>query len=236
MKEILFIASILWMTHVSTARPPYDGKNVKYHKILVQEVIQTSNYTYLHGKEDDSDRWLAVPTMDAQTGTEYYYSGGLPMRDFESKELHRKFELVLFLGKVSETPPDKPAGQGAPPHHADAQPYQRKPAAIVKKEIKIEPAAGGITIGELFARKEAYAGKTVKIKGQVTKYNPSIMDKNWIHLQDGTESEGKFDLVVTTSAEVKVDDIVTIEGTITLNKDFGYGYSFEVMMEDAGVK
>jgi hypothetical protein len=87
----------------------------------------------------------------------------------------------------------------------------------------------------LFSKKDSYAGKTVKIKGQVTKYSPEIMNKNWIHLQDGTQEQGKFDLVITSAAAVQVGDVVTFEGKIILNKDFGYGYKFDVMMEDGSV-
>jgi len=103
----------------------------------------------------------------------------------------------------------------------------------VKQEIKIDHVPGEITISELFSKKDSYAGKTVKIKGQVTKFNPAIMNKNWIHLQDGTEADGKFDLTVTSDIEVSVEDVVTLEGVIALNKDFGFGYFYEVLMEDA---
>ncbi|MEI7897164.1 MAG: hypothetical protein WCJ26_09020 [bacterium] len=62
------------------------------------------------------------------------------------------------------------------------------------------------------------------------------MKKNWIHIQDGTEFSGKFDLTVTTDAEAAVGQTITLEGKITLNKDFGYGYAYEVLMEDATIK
>ena len=106
----------------------------------------------------------------------------------------------------------------------------------MKKVSKIEPAKDGITIAELFENKEKYNGKTVKTKGQVTKYNAAIMKKNWIHIQDGTEYNGKFDLVATSNQEFNVGDVVTIEGTVSLNKDFGYGYSYEILIENAVVK
>ncbi len=99
----------------------------------------------------------------------------------------------------------------------------------------MDPVQGGITIAELYANLDSYAEKLVKIKGQVTKYNAKIMGKNWIHIQDGTNHSGHFDLTATTSAALKVGDVVSVEGKITLNKDFGYGYFYEVLMEDAKV-
>ena len=104
--------------------------------------------------------------------------------------------------------------------------------AIVKEGIKVEPAEGGITIADLYSKKDSYAGKTVKIRGEVVKYNAEIMGKNWIHLQDGTNSNGSFDIAVTTSDVAKVGDVVTVEGSVTLKKDFGAGYFYEVIIEN----
>ncbi len=59
------------------------------------------------------------------------------------------------------------------------------------------------------------------------------MELNWVHIQDGTEFEGKFDLTVTSTESFKVGSVVTLEGVLALNKDFGYGYSYEVLLEKA---
>ena len=58
------------------------------------------------------------------------------------------------------------------------------------------------------------------------------MGKNWIHLQDGTEFSGKNDLTITTNMAASLDKMITIEGTIVLDKDFGSGYYYEVILED----
>jgi hypothetical protein len=101
-----------------------------------------------------------------------------------------------------------------------------------KVNVTVEPCNGCITISALLADKKSYSGKTIKVKGQVTKYNPGIMGKNWIHIQDGSEYQGEFDLTITTDKEVSVGQQVTFEGTIVLDKDFGYGYFYKVIMED----
>ena len=59
------------------------------------------------------------------------------------------------------------------------------------------------------------------------------MYKNWIHLQDGTESGGKYDFTITTKETVNTGDTITIKGKITLDKDFGYGYKYDIIMEEA---
>lgn len=218
------------------------------HKVLLEEALQTSQYTYLHVKDNGTDQWLAVPSMTAKTGETYYYKGGIQMTKFESKELHRVFETVTLLERVAtnaadldvEKPTEKSTAytdnSSSSATDSGSSQYQRKQTPPEKKEIKVAAAKGGITIAELFSKKESWAGKTVKIKGQVTKYTPAVMNKNWIHIQDGTDYNGKFDLTITSDNEVKVGDEVTFEGKISLDKDLGYGYFFEVIMEDATVK
>jgi len=102
-----------------------------------------------------------------------------------------------------------------------------------KEEVNINKEEGITTLAELFAHPADYEGKTIRIKGKVVKYNPAIMNKNWLHIQDGTEYNGKYDLTITSAQEFKTGDIVTLEGKVTLNKDLGYGYRYDVMMEDA---
>lgn len=108
-------------------------------------------------------------------------------------------------------------------------------SVAAKADIKIEPCADCVTIGRLIADKKSFSGKKIRVKGVVTKVNEAIMDKNWIHIQDGTEAEGIYDLTVTTGQKVSVGDTVTFEGNIVLDKDFGYGYFYNVLMEDGNI-
>jgi hypothetical protein len=105
-------------------------------------------------------------------------------------------------------------------------------AVTVKADVKIDPCADCITIGRLIADKKSFSGKKIRVKGQVTKINEQIMGKNWIHIQDGTEAEGAYDLTVTSAQTVTVGETVTFEGKIVLDKDFGYGYFYNVLMEE----
>lgn len=107
-------------------------------------------------------------------------------------------------------------------------------------EIKVDKAAGenGYTVGEVFANNTKLDGKTVRVQGKVVKFSPNIMGKNWIHIQDGSGDpmSNTHDLVITTSAEPpKGQDIITIEGTVRANKDFGAGYSYVVLVEEAQI-
>jgi hypothetical protein len=103
---------------------------------------------------------------------------------------------------------------------------------IEKMNVTVEPCEGCTPISELLANKKSYSEKTIKVTGKVTKFNPAIMGKNWIHIQDGSEYKEEFDLTITTDREVTVGETITFEGKIALDKDFGYGYFYSVLMEE----
>ena len=96
---------------------------------------------------------------------------------------------------------------------------------------QIEPAPGAVKISQLYANKEKYSNKVVKVTGKCLKVNPSIMNRNWAHIQDG--SGENIDLTVTTMEDIPLGAVVTLEGTIALDKDFGAGYRYDVIMEGA---
>lgn len=103
-------------------------------------------------------------------------------------------------------------------------------------EKAITKAKGGYTVEELFAKKDKLSGKKVTVRGKVAKFSPGIMGKNWIHLQDGSGKQGTNDMTVTTNQTAAVGDIVLITGNLVTNKDFGAGYKYEVIIEEATVK
>ena len=194
-------------------------------KATAEEVIQTSNYSYVRISENGNENWIAITRQEVEKGKSYYYIPGIEMNDFVSKELKRTFPSILFVDKFSDQP--------IVAKISVADSAKGKQAAVAKEGIKVEPAKGGITIAELYANRDAYAGKTVKIRGEVVKYTAEIMNTNWVHIQDGTKSGDLFDLTVTTNDVTKVGDVVTFEGTVSLKKDFGAGYFYEVIVEKA---
>ncbi len=208
--------------------------NPAQHEVKVEEVIQTSQYTYLRVSENGADNWIAVTKQEAAPGETYYYDKDMEMKNFQSKELNRTFETIYFVQEISKEPiaaastGDMGAMGGmSPANHAGKVNSQKKDG------ISIAPADGSISIAQLYANRNDYAGKTIKMKGQVVKINEQVMGKNWIHIQDGSGNANDFDLAITTLDGVKMDDVVTFEGVITLNKDFGAGYFYEIIMEDA---
>ncbi|MEI6434538.1 MAG: hypothetical protein WCP32_06815 [Bacteroidota bacterium] len=195
------------------------------HGVTVKEVIQTSNYSYLNVEENDKMFWIAVVSRQAKPGDVIYYTKSYEMNNFVSKELKRTFSSVLFI----EDPTDNLA--------SDQKPGQKpmtaqKPTLTKWSDVAVITPTGGITIGDLYKNPGSYSGKQIIIRGVVTKFNSQIMGKNWLHIQDGTNYEGKFDLTVTTMDSLIVGKTATFKGVITLNKDFGSGYFYDVIMEE----
>lgn len=207
-------------------------KKSNIHKVVIKEVLQAGEYTYLNVTEGDSTRWLAAPSVEAKIGTTYYYQGGLVMKKFKSKELSRTFDEVVFIENISTEPITEKKSAELSTDSATMSKRAGKPV-LVKQEIKLAALKDGITIGDLYKNKTTYSGKTIKVRGIVTKFNEAIMNKNWIHIQDGTNNGDDFDLTATSELTVAVGDTITLEGKITLDKDFGYNYFYKVIMENA---
>ncbi|MEA1875287.1 MAG: GW dipeptide domain-containing protein [Bacteroidota bacterium] len=196
--------------------------------VKVVEVLQTSSYTYLQVKEKNQKYWMAVIKQEAQVGDIYSWETASEMKDFPSKELDRVFESIYFVDNLFRG--DGTQGRAIPMEHQTS-----KPRTDIDETINIEKAEGGISIAELFAKKKKFEGKRVKIKGRVVKVNPMVMGKNWVHIQDGTRDGDDFDLTITTMENIEKNQVVTFEGIITLDKDFGAGYFYKVIMEEAEV-
>ncbi len=109
------------------------------------------------------------------------------------------------------------------------------PAAPKLDFSKIVKPKGGKTVREVYQEKVKLKGKRVTLRGKVVKYHEAIMGKNWLHLRDGTGKDPANDLTVTTQAKAKVGDTVLVEGTVMLDKDFGAGYTYDVIIEEAKV-
>jgi len=127
--------------------------------------------------------------------------------------------------------------QGAMPQLPEGHPAPEKLAGESGEMdfSGIAPPDGGKTVGEIIASKASLAGQVVKLRGKVVRANPGIMGRNWFHVRDGTGEAGSDDLTVTSSAVAKVGDKVLVEGKLLVDRDFGYGYKYAAIIEDAAV-
>ena len=198
------------------------------------ERIKVSPYTYLRIKTAQGEVWAAVPETMLEKGVEVTVINPMVMRDFESKTLKRTF-AEIFFGTLAPA-----GGAAAAPAPPVANPHGQlgQPATAVEVG-KVEKATGADarTVAEAWAQKASLKEKSVAIRGKVVKYNADVMGKNWIHLQDGSgeAAKGTHDLTFTSMDKVAKGDTVTLRGTLRTDKDFGSGYTYAVLVEDAKV-
>ena len=196
----------------------------------VLERLDASPYCYLRLKTAQGEVWAAVPEAKIEKGTDVTVVNPMLMNNFESKTLNRTFAEVYFGNLGTPGAAAAPAA-GAPPPGATA------PAPVAVGKVDKATGADARTVAETWAQKGALKEKTVTIRGKVVRYNAGVMGKNWIHLQDGSgdSGQGTHDITVTTQDAAAKGDLITIKGTARLDKDFGSGYSYALIVEEAKV-
>jgi len=204
------------------------------NQVRVIDVVHAPSYTYVNMEGESGEFWIAVAPMEIQEGEVYYLGDALEMKDFYSRELDWTFDRIYFVSQISASPitgqkSSEESGHMTSPH-APGRP------ASEKLDISIAPQQGSISIAVLYENREKYSGQTVKVAGQVTRFNPGIMNRNWVHIQDGSEHNGNFGITVTTPDHVHLGDKVIVEGQLELDRDFGAGYFYNLIIENASVK
>jgi hypothetical protein len=212
----------------------------------VLETMDASGYTYVRFDDGSGKEiWAAGPKANIEIGEEIGLQGGSVMSNFSSKSLERTFEEIIFAsGFIRGGADGEPSSAGSFASAvegevgAGASDSGGSAGAVVEfAELKVDKAEGenAKTVSEIFAQSADIDTQKVVVKGQVVKISRNIMGKNWLHLQDGTGDPlgNTHDLVVTTDGEAEKGAIVTVEGIIAANKDFGSGYKYDVIIEEA---
>ncbi len=209
---------------------------------LAGKVIQTMNgggYTYVYLEQKDGKKvWIAVSQVPVKVGDQMSFKPGMEMGRFESKALKRTFDSIIFSegvlsGGSTEPVLDPAKNQGVSPGSQGA-------LKVKAVKISVAKATGpnAITVAEAYSKSAKLNNKKVVIRGQVVKISTGIMGKNWIHIQDGTGSEKKktHNLVCTSKNDsADVGDVVTITGTLIKDRDFGAGYKYAAIIENAKI-
>ncbi len=204
--------------------------NEGLHKVMVQEVLQANRYIYLKVKEEGSRQfWIATRKQDVEKGEVYFYRKPLLKTNFESKEYNRVFDTIYLVSNLVAQDHSK---------HAAVQNTQipkLEKGTSTKEDIpthtnKVVSHKGTLKISELVNDPKKYEGHTVQLSGKCVKVNPNIMERNWLHIQDGSKND--FDLVITSSTFVPEGSDITIRGVVSLNRDFGAGYKYDLIIEN----
>ncbi len=221
----------------------------------IVEKQDVSPYTYVRLDDGAGNQlWAAIPQTPLEIGEKIALKGGSVMTNFTSKTLNRTFESIIFASGLVRGTDNKTARTPGGSNGSSSGAVQSKiglsamaskssggsTRAIVSfigDKVEKSTAQNGYTVGELFANAVNLNDRKVTVKGRVVKISPNIMGKNWLHIQDGTgdPATNTHDLVVTSSAIVEKGTITSLEGVLAAGKDFGFGYKYDVLIEDAVV-
>jgi hypothetical protein len=219
----------------------------------VLESMNSGGYSYINLlKKDGGKIWIAVPEGKITVGEQMSFKEGLVMTNFQSKTLKRSFDSIIFSNGIiaqakAEVPKTPPKDLSVPTISTSADPKKNQkvvigsqPAVTSKEKVSVTRAKGpnAYTIAEVYRNSARLNTKKVVVHGKVVKASTGIMKKTWIHIQDGTGSQvkGTHNLVFTTKGTANVGDVITVSGTVAKDRDFGYGYRYKVILEDAVIK
>jgi hypothetical protein len=220
----------------------------------VLESISTAGYTYLRLKTASGEEWAAISGDAVAVGSAVTIAVSMRAENFESKSLNRTFER-LSMGALA---PAEASASARPPESATLLSSHAQPAPVTppggmpaghpalgadrslagpEQLLPRADGARGRTVAEVWKQSGELKDTQVAVRGRVVKSLTAIMGRNWLHLRDGSGSAatGDDDITVTTTATVAVGDVVVVTGTIRVNRDFGSGYSYPVLIEDATV-
>jgi hypothetical protein len=228
MKALLAICLILSATAAAAGdlRSPAAPAALKGEVLEVRDV---ESYTYLRLKTRDGETWAAIPKTAVKTGAVVSIEDPMVMKNFESKSLKKTFDTVVF-GNLA-------AGESGAVGKEKETAVVRTGAARDSAEPKVAKATGANarSVAEVVTRASELKDKPVVVRGKVVKFNAEIMGKNWIHLRDGSGSAAANtnDILVTTANVAQIGDLVTVKGVVRTDRDFGSGYAYKVLIEEA---
>ena len=198
------------------------------HTGSVMETMSAGGYTYAKVMQNEKEFWIAGPTEKVEIGDIISFDEQMKMANFTSKSLNRTFASLMFVGRITQGSSNAMSAEPAFSHPKAPKPKNSAPVD------KMSKAVGGYTVAELFSRKDELSNKIIKVHGQVVKISKQIMKKDWVHLQDGTGSAGTNDIIfLTKTSTVKVGDTVLASGKLIVDRDFGAGYKYEVIVENS---
>ena len=242
----------------SAVAPGAPAAGVSVVKGKIVEKIDAAPYSYLKLSTPGGEVWAAVPQTTVAVGGEVVIENPMAMDGFESKTLNRKFDKILFgtLGGQGGPAAAAPAGMppagmppagmppgampppgGMPPPGMAAQHAAAGAGPADVGDVKVPKATGANakTVAEIYGQKAQLKEKKVTVRGKVVKANSGIMGKNWFHVRDGsgTQAKGDNDITITSDGQAAVGDVVVIVGVVRVDKDFGAGYAYPVILEEA---
>lgn len=224
--------------------------NYTYLRIELQESI---------AQQEDRNVWAAVSKATVTVGQAVTIADAQRMDEFKSSTLKRTFDVIYFgvLANESTKATALPAGhpdienndgtlkdrseptEAFDANNADVPKMHGSPTAggdaIPVGNVERAPGKLGHTVAELVRGRKDFAGQTVRVRGVVVKSTSGVLGKSFVHLRDGSGSAvaKDHDLTITLEQEIAVGSRFTFEGIVVTDKDFGAGYIYPILLENA---
>jgi hypothetical protein len=196
------------------------------------ETMDSGGYTYMKLDTAEGEIWVAGPITAVTVGDKVEVAGQMLMKNFHATSLDRDFEEIWFVSEVLTN------DAMLKPKSDDMIKSTHSNMAVDKSEMDfsdVKPVDNGVTVQGIYARMNELDGQMLTVNAKVVKFTPNIMGRNWVHVQDGTGGADDHDLTVTTDAVVEVGDLVLLQGKLAVDKDFGSGYVYKVILEETKV-
>lgn len=211
---------IAMVTSVLCASMLFASKGDVYTGVVV-DVLNGGGYTYLQIEDRfKKTHWAAVEGVKIDKGTEVRFTEEMQAQAFESKSLGRKFDRIIFASNLQTRTAIPEAGN----------------LELITERVKTSPYQqhGTLSVQEAFEKRLELKDKPIAIRGKVVKVSTNILERNWVHIQDGTGIESEVGRIVFTSKELpKVGEIVTAKGVVRVDKNFGSGYVYPIIVEES---
>lgn len=220
-------------TIVQTETKRSSGFTENLHAVVVNDILPTSKYVYLNVTEAGDQFWIAARKQEITRGGTYFYRSGLLKTNYECKECNKVFDTIYLVSNLVAEDHRSTSGGKKVDFSTTFSEVNLKEDIPTHTDKNIE-FKGAVTIAEIVENPKLFEGKSVELSGTCVKVNPNIMNRNWIHLQDGSKDE--FDFVITSNTFVNEGEKVTIRAIVSLNRDFGAGYKYDLILENGMVQ
>ena len=205
MIRLLYIPAITLLTSLTLMTPALAEVITQTGKVV--ESMNASGYTYMHVDTAGEDLWVAIPETAVEKGQQVSLAEGMVMKDFYSKTLDRTFASVIFSSGIVGSPAAQAQPASSSGDDGSSVSSESSFADAVKKESQQQPES----------QPQSSAGSA----GATVPFLEVKVTKNFLYL------------VVTTTESISTDTVILIEGTVAANKDFGFGYKYDVLIEEA---
>jgi hypothetical protein len=196
-----------------------------HREVHVIEMLEGERYQYLRVRmADQSETWLVTRKGDFAAGGHYVFHQGLYKTNYHSTEFDRTFDEIYLVSDLGLAEDENGS-------NSSQNSVVQGGVEIEKPNEALKMPEGSVSIRDLITNSERYTNQQVQVTGRVVKVNPNIMDRNWVHLADGTMNS--FDFVLTTTETIPAGHELTFIGTFRTDRDFGAGYTYDFILEEA---